>query len=123
MYYTGINPDTMQEVYVPKSKREKQLQRALMQYRKKENYNLVKEALIEAGRQDLIGFKESCLIKPLKEEAKSGYIEQKLNNVSGKKAVKTRSGVVYVDQAKIDKINSAKKRAKGKSTPKKRGKK
>lgn len=123
MYYTGINPDTMQEVYVPKTKREKQLQRALMQYRKKENYNLVKEALIEAGRQDLIGFKESCLIKPLKEEAKSGYIEQKLNNVSGKKAVKTRSGVVYIDQAKIDKINSAKKRAKGKSTPKKRGKK
>lgn len=123
MYYTGINPDTMQEVYVPKTKREKQLQRALMQYRKKENYNLVKEALIEAGRQDLIGFKESCLIKPLKEEAKSGYIEQKLNNVGGKKAVKTRSGVVYVDQAKIDKINSAKKRAKGKSTPKKRGKK
>ncbi|MDD7351693.1 MAG: YgiQ family radical SAM protein [Clostridia bacterium] len=123
MYYTGINPDTMQEVYVPRSKREKQLQRALMQYRKKENYNLVKEALIEAGRQDLIGFKDSCLIKPLKEEAKSGYLEQKPKNANGKKAVKTRSGVVYVDQAKIDKINSDKKRAKGKSTPKKRGKK
>ena len=123
MYYTGINPDTMQEVYVPRSKREKQLQRALMQYRKKENYNLVKEALIEAGRQDLIGFKESCLIKPLKEEAKSGYLEQKPKNTSGKKAVKTRSGVVYVDQAKIDKINDDKKRSKGKSTPKKRGKK
>ncbi|NCA93284.1 YgiQ family radical SAM protein, partial [bacterium] len=68
MYYTGINPDTLEAVYVPKSPLEKKQQRALLQYRKKENYNTIKEALIEAGRTDLIGFSAKCLIKPLKGE-------------------------------------------------------
>ena len=68
MYYTEIDPDTMQKVYVPKTAEEKRLQRALLQYRKKENYHLIKEALIKAGRQDLIGFKSGCLIKPLRGE-------------------------------------------------------
>ena len=69
MYYTGINPDTGKPIYVPKDKREKMMQRALMQWRKKSNYDLVHEALVEAGRRDLIGFTEGCLIKPTKEEA------------------------------------------------------
>ena len=69
MYYTGINPDTMQPVYVAKSKKEKMYQRALMQYRKKSNYEIIAEALKEAGREDLIGFGEECLIKPTKEQA------------------------------------------------------
>lgn len=69
MYYTGIDPDTMKPIYVAKTKREKTLQRALMQYRKKSNYPLVAEALKEAGREDLIGFGEECLIKPTKELA------------------------------------------------------
>ena len=68
MYYTEIDPDTMQKVYVPKTAEEKRLQRALLQYRKKENYHLIKEALIKAGRQDLIGFKPGCLIKPMRGE-------------------------------------------------------
>ena len=69
MYYTGINPDTMKPVYVAKTKREKTFQRALMQYRKKSNYEIISQALIEAGREDLIGFGEECLIKPTKEQA------------------------------------------------------
>ena len=69
MYYTGINPDTMEEVFVPKTFMEKKMQRALLQYRKKENYTLVREALILAGRKDLIGFGEHCLIKPTQQEA------------------------------------------------------
>ena len=69
MYYTGINPDTMKPIYVAKTKKEKTYQRALMQYRKKTNYDIVVEALKEAGRQDLIGFGEECLVKPTKEEA------------------------------------------------------
>lgn len=69
MYYTGLDPDTMQPVYVARSPREKQMQRALMQYRKKSNYAIVKEALVEAGREDLIGFGEHCLVKPTREEA------------------------------------------------------
>ncbi len=70
MYYTGINPDTMQEIYVPRDKEEKQLQRALMQWRKPQNYNLVKKALEQAGRTDLIGTGRNCLIRPIKNEAK-----------------------------------------------------
>ena len=52
MYYTGINPDTMESVYVPKSPHEKALQRALMQYRKKNNSALIGEALRLTGRTD-----------------------------------------------------------------------
>lgn len=64
MYYTGVDPRTMEPVYVPKNPHEKAMQRALMQYRKLENYKLVKEALHIAGREDLIGFDKKCLIKP-----------------------------------------------------------
>lgn len=103
MYYTGINPDTMEEVYVAKTKREKMLQRALMQYRKKSNYNLIKEALIQAHREDLIGFKENCLIKPLREEAISGKFS---SNSTGQKAIKTRKGVVYVDEKYVKEKSS-----------------
>ena len=62
MYYTGVDPRTMQPVYVPHNPHEKAMQKALMMYRKPENYDLVKEALIKAGRQDLIGFDKKCLI-------------------------------------------------------------
>ena len=55
MFYTGIDPRNMKKVYVPKSKEEKQMQRALLQYRKKENFEIIKKALIKANREDLIG--------------------------------------------------------------------
>ena len=64
MYYTGINPDTMEKVYVPRDKEEKRMQRALLQYRKKTNYDIIRQALIKAGRKELIGFGPDCLIKP-----------------------------------------------------------
>ncbi len=64
MYYTGIDPFTNQEVYVPKKPREKAMQRALMQFKNPNNYELVKEALLKANRKDLIGFGKECLIKP-----------------------------------------------------------
>ncbi len=70
MYYTGLNPLTMEPVYVPKTPHEKAVQRALIQYRAPRNYKLVREALILAGREDLIGFGKSCLIRPMKHEAK-----------------------------------------------------
>ena len=66
MYYTGVDPRTMEPVYVPKNPHEKAMQRALIQYRLPENYDLVKEALLKAGRKDLIGFDEKCLIPPRK---------------------------------------------------------
>lgn len=66
MYYTGLDPRTGKPVYVPKSPHEKALQRALIQYRNPANYELVKEALYKAGREDLIGFEKGCLIPPRK---------------------------------------------------------
>ena len=64
MYYTGLDPRTMEEVYTPHNPHEKAMQRALIQYRNPKNYDLVKEALIKAGRTDLIGFDKKCLIRP-----------------------------------------------------------
>jgi uncharacterized radical SAM protein YgiQ len=79
MYYTGVDPRNMKPVYVPKSPHEKAMQRALIQYRRPENYELVKEALIKAGRTDLIGFDKNCLIPPRKlkkEELKTKKLPQ-----------------------------------------------
>ena len=64
MYYTGLDPRTMEPVYVPTNPHEKAMQRALIQYRDPKNYALVREALEKAGRQDLIGFGKECLIRP-----------------------------------------------------------
>lgn len=68
MYYTGYDPRTMEKVYTPVTYHEKAMQRALIQYRNPENYELVKEALIKNGRSDLIGFDKKCLIPPRKLE-------------------------------------------------------
>ncbi|MDD6762359.1 MAG: YgiQ family radical SAM protein [Clostridiales bacterium] len=68
MYYTGLDPFTMKPVYVPRSKKEKEAQRALLQFTKPENYETVRRALVECGREDLIGFAPRCLIKPFKED-------------------------------------------------------
>ena len=64
MFYTGLDPLTMKPMYIPKSKTEKAMQRALLQYKAPRNYDLVYKALVEAGREDLIGYGPRCLIKP-----------------------------------------------------------
>ena len=64
MYYTGIDPFNNERVYVPKDPHEKAMQRALMQYRLPQKYDLVYEALKKAHREYLIGFGKNCLIKP-----------------------------------------------------------
>ena len=79
MYYTGINPLDGKEVYCPTDYREKLMQRALLQYKKPENRNLVREALILAGREDLIGFGAGCLAKP-DMRVGSEYYEANLKN-------------------------------------------
>ena len=66
MYYTGIDPRNGKGVYVCRNPHEKAMQRALIQYRNPKNYDLVREALKLAGREDLIGFDKKCLIKPRK---------------------------------------------------------
>ncbi len=66
MYFTGVDPRTMERVYVPKKPHDKALQRALIQYRDPKNYDLVFEALRQAGRMDLVGYDKKCLIRPRK---------------------------------------------------------
>ena len=66
MYYTGLDPRTMEPVYVPRNPHEKAMQRALVQYRNPDHYDLVKEALLRCHREDLIGFGPHCLIRPRK---------------------------------------------------------
>ena len=96
MYYTGIDPRTMTEVYVPKSYEEKQMQRALLQYKRPENHNLVRKALIIAERTDLIGSGPKCLISDKshkKGEYKNGKaIERKSGFRKGKGRIEKRSG-------------------------------
>ena len=64
MYFSGYDPLTMEKVYVPKTKKEKNMQRALLQYNYSRNYNLVYQALKKAGRDDLIGYHDKALIRP-----------------------------------------------------------
>ena len=94
MYYTGVDPRTMKKVEITSKPHEKALQRALIQYRLPENYDLVKEALLREGRQDLIGFDKSrCLIPPRKTEQmkkssgeRKTSVEKKKQGTSGKKS-------------------------------------
>lgn len=85
MYYTGVDPRTMKPVYVPKSPHEKAMQRALIQYRNPELYDLVSEALHKAGRTDLIGFGPKCLIRPRK------FADQKKNEREKNSSQKKKS--------------------------------
>lgn len=86
MYYTGLDPRNMKPVYVPGNPHEKALQRALIQYRNPENYELVMEALKKAGRMDLVGFGEKCLIRPRKfSKEKSSSKESGRNKVQVRK--------------------------------------
>ncbi|MGN0500840.1 MAG: YgiQ family radical SAM protein [Ruminococcus sp.] len=82
MFYTGIDPYTMKEVYVPKTEEEKAMQRALLQYFIPENKQTVIKALIKAGRKDLIGYDSKCLVQPI-----SGQ-----KNTSGKNTARNRNG-------------------------------
>ena len=88
MYYTKVDPTTMKPVYVCTNPHEKAMQRALIQYRNPKNYELVREALVKAHREDLIGFDKKCLIRPRKGESlpqKPSKRKKTIRNVHRKK--------------------------------------
>lgn len=89
MYYTGLDPFTMKEVYVAKTPKEKAMQRALLQFKNPDNYKIVREALITAGREDLIGRSPKCLVPPYKEKG-SEYNYGKTTN--GKRSIGQNKG-------------------------------
>ncbi|EQI08096.1 UNVERIFIED_ORG: hypothetical protein QOE_3744, partial [Clostridioides difficile F501] len=117
MYYTGVDPRTMQPVYVPKSPHEKALQRALIQYRDPKNRDLVLEALRRAGRMDLVGYGPKCLLRP---QGEGGGKERK-PAASGKGA-RTRADVRAKAQSKPNDSGKAPSKARpsgpGKARPK-----
>jgi len=90
MFYTGLDPRTMEKVYVPRSPKEKNMQRALLQYRRPENYELVYEALMKAGRKDLIGYGPKCLIRPKKSSSHSVREGKKTDKKVGHKDLKKK---------------------------------
>ena len=103
MYYTGINPLDGKPVYVAKKGHDKAKQRALMQYKNIENYDLVKEALIEANRRDLIGFGPECLIPP------RPIGQGKMQNQGRKKSGQSRSSQSrYVRSGSPSQVNKTK---------------
>ncbi len=89
MYYTGIDPRDMSQVYVCRNPHEKAMQRALIQYRNPKNYDLVCEALHAAKREDLIGFGKQCLVRPRKTVQKDGIQRKEKRNNTPQKPEKT----------------------------------
>ncbi|WP_080443312.1 YgiQ family radical SAM protein [Clostridium botulinum] len=115
MYYTGINPLTEEKVYVPKEQKEKRMQRSLLQFSIPDNYDLVKEALIKAHREDLIGNGPDCLIpynKPYKKSHKKNNAKNKNNNYNKNKDVSKKNK--NKDVSKKNKKNSLSKHKKRK---------
>lgn len=91
MFYTGLDPRTMKRVYIPRDPHEKAMQRALLQSSRKENYALVKEALIKANRTDLIGFGGDCLLKP-ERRIQNGSTDFRRKNTIGTNKGKLKKG-------------------------------
>ncbi|MBE5955763.1 MAG: YgiQ family radical SAM protein [Lachnospiraceae bacterium] len=119
MYYTELDPRTMKPVYVCKNPHEKAMQRALIQYRNPANYDLVYEALMKAGRQDLIGFNKKCLIRPRKMAGAAGQAYGKGGqNKPGQGAGKSSQGSTNAGrfgQGGFDGKNSEKAKSKKKT--------
>ena len=96
MYYTGIDPRNGKQVYVCRNPHEKAMQRALIQYRNPNNYDLVREALLKGGREDLVGFDKKCLIRPRKisnnaHDKRAGLKKPNAGNPAAKKQGKKKT--------------------------------
>lgn len=92
IFFTGVDPRTMQEIYCPKSPHEKAMQRALIQYRNPKNKQLVIEALKLAGREDLIGYEPQCLIRPERRRNTQGPTSKAKHSSKTNEREKTRQG-------------------------------
>ncbi len=91
MFYSGYDPYTMEEIYVPRNSEDKKLQRVLLQYFKKENRDLVEKALIKAGRRDLIGNGPNCLIPASPNSRNNTQQKNKNNSHTNKKPLNSKT--------------------------------
>ena len=123
MYYTGVDPRTMEQVYIPKNPHEKAMQRALIQYKRPENYDLVKEALMKLGRGDLIGFGKECLIPPRKikrDNIKTNNLSKKHNSNHAGKTKETINNRTKDSSQRIDRTEKHFRRKSLRNTHKKK---
>ena len=120
MYYTGIDPMTGKQVNVTTDYREKQLQRALLQFSRPENANLVREALHRAGREELIGYGEECLVRPAFGQGRAPQRGRKLTdgkkNERDRKSVNSRKSTAVRSRTQMNKNASAPKKSKHEKT-------
>lgn len=111
MFYTGLDPLTMEEVYIPRTKEEKAMQRALLQFSNPKKYDIVYDALIRAGREDLIGNGPKCLIRPREDKYRERYGVGKAKSAKGKSsgnAGKTQGKGKSQDKGKTQGANKSK---------------
>ncbi len=100
MYYTELDPRNMKPVYVCKNPHEKAMQRALIQYRNPKNYDLVYEALVKAGREDLMGFEKKCLIRPKHTPQRTYQKGVTVKTVENKKSEQKKKSIRNVHKKK-----------------------
>ena len=124
MYYTGINPLTMKKVYVATDYHEKQLQRALLQFNRPQNADLVREALTKAGRTDLIGNGKDCLVRPVNAASPSHSYRKSEKPKTGDKKSNSRGTSLRTKTGKGKQVSPGKQRTpsarNGKSTNRKK---
>ena len=110
MFYTGLDPFSMKPVFVPRTYEEKQMQRALLQFSRPQNAELVRKALHIAHREDLIGFGKDCLVRPA-----GGQPLKKTVRAAGTSARTAQHGAS--DTKKPSRVGWAKSKPKGKGKP------
>ena len=114
MFYTGVDPLTMEEVYIPKTKEEKAMQRALLQFSNPKKYDIVYDALIRAGREDLIGNGPKCLIRSKEDKYRQRYgvSKGKGQSTSNQGQAKKKGEFKSKDGQRAEGINKGKKTGK-----------
>ncbi len=115
MFYTELDPFTMKKVFVPKTAHEKAMQRALLQYRNPDNYKLVYEALTKAGRTDLIGYQQRCLLRP------KGHTRPPQGNILNENTRRKENGKAAIGKGSFGK-NKGRTPNRGRGTQKTRNK-
>lgn len=116
MFYTGLDPITMEEVYIPRSKEEKAMQRALLQFKNPKNYNIIHDALVRAGREDLIGNGPNCLIRSKEDRYRERHGLNRRKSNPGESG--SSNGRGYKGKAKSDNRKSSKDNDRNKSNDK-----
>jgi len=116
MFYTGLDPNTLEEVHIPKTKNEKAMQRALLQYKDPMKYDLVLSALTEANREDLIGYGPKCLVKPRGNKNKENLTKQsrKPKDIKGKDRVESIKSKPLTTKGKTNHRNKSTNKTKSK---------